>query len=216
MNVLNSFKLGREWEDFQFVRNDIERGVEFSGTNLWILIFAILIASLGLHTNSPAVIIGAMLISPLMGPIMGLGFGMATNEFKLLRRSVLNLLFASSVSLAMSTLFFMLIPLHAVTSELLHRTSPNIDDVLIAFFGGLAGMLATSSKMKGNVIPGVAIATALMPPLCTAGYGLATLNSKYFFGALYLFLINAISIASATFIITRFLKFRKKALGTSS
>jgi len=209
MKILGKFKLATEREDLQFIRKEIESGIEFKGTNLWILIFAILIASLGLHTNSPAVIVGAMLISPLMGPIMGLGFGVAINDFKLLKRSLINCLFASSVSLMMSTLFFLLTPLHESTSELLHRTSPNIYDVLIALFGGLSGMLATSSKLKGNVVPGVAIATALMPPLCTAGYGLASGNMRYFFGALLLFLINTIFIAAATFVITRLLKFQR-------
>jgi len=210
MKLLSSFRLVRERESLPFVREEIAKGIELSGTNLWILVFAILIASLGLHTNSPAVIVGAMLISPLMGPIMGLGFGMAINDFKLLTRSVLNFLFASSVSLTISTLFFLVTPLHEATSELLHRTSPNIYDVLIAFFGGMAGMLATSTKLKGNVIPGVAIATALMPPLCTAGFGLANWNAKYFFGALYLFLINSIFIAAATFIIGRILRFGRR------
>jgi len=210
MKLLAHFKLSHEREDFQLVRGEIEKAIHFSGTNLYILILAILIASLGLHTNSPAVIVGAMLISPLMGPIMGLGFGVAINDFKLLKRSLINCLFASSVSLMMSTLFFLLTPLHESTSELLHRTSPNIYDVLIAFFGGMAGMLATSTKLKGNVIPGVAIATALMPPLCTAGFGLANWNAKYFFGALYLFLINSIFIAAATFIIGRILRFGRR------
>ena len=210
MSLLDKFRLVHEREAFPYIREEIEKGVEFNGTNLWILIFAILIASLGLYSNSTAVVIGAMLISPLMGPIIGMGFGMAISDITILKRSTLNLLFASAVSLSMSTLFFLLAPTHEVTSELLHRTSPNIDDVMIAFFGGLAGMLAMSSKLKGNVIPGAAIATALMPPLCTAGYGLATWNGTYFFGALYLFLINTVFIAAATFVTTRFLRFGRR------
>jgi uncharacterized hydrophobic protein (TIGR00271 family) len=210
MNLLDHFRLVHEREAFPRIREEIEKGIEFRGTNLWILIFAILIASLGLYSNSTAVIIGAMLISPLMGPIMGLGFGMAINDVKILKRSVLNLLFATTVSLSISTLFFLLIPLHTTNSELLHRTSPSLDDALIALFGGMAGMLATSSKLKGNVIPGAAIATALMPPLCTAGFGLATWSSKYFFGALYLYLINAIFIAAATFLVARLVRFGRK------
>jgi uncharacterized hydrophobic protein (TIGR00271 family) len=209
MRILDNFKLANEREDFQLVKDDIEKEIQFSRTNLWILIFAILIASLGLLTNSTTVIIGAMLISPLMGPIMGLGFGIAINDLQLLKRSILNFLFASSVSLTISTSFFLLTPIHEATSEILHRTSPNIYDALIALFGGLAGMVATSSKLKGNVIPGVAIATALMPPLCTAGYGLANLNPKYFFGALYLFFINTVFIALATLVTARLLKFRQ-------
>jgi uncharacterized hydrophobic protein (TIGR00271 family) len=153
-----------------------------------------------------------MLVSPLMGPIMGLGLGMAINDLALLRKSLFNYLFAAGVGLATSTLYFLLSPINEAHSEILARTSPNIYDVLIALFGGLAGILATSSSQKGNVIPGVAIATALMPPLCTAGYGLATLQFPFFFGAFYLFLINTVFIALATLITTRFLKFPFKHL----
>lgn len=212
MNFLDNFKLADEKEDFQTVSDNIQNGIDFKGTNLWILIFAIFIASLGLNVNSTAVIIGAMLVSPLMGPIIGLGFGMAINDLSLLKKSFLSYLFAAAVGLATSTLFFYLSPISEAHSEILSRTSPNIYDVLIALFGGLAGILAISSKLKGNVIPGVAIATALMPPLCTAGYGLASFQFTFFFGALYLFLINTVFIALAALIITRFLKFPFKQL----
>lgn len=212
MKFLDHFRLAHEKEDFQKVCDNIENGIAFKGTNLWILIFAIFIASLGLNVNSTAVIIGAMLVSPLMGPIMGLGFGMATNDLVLLRKSVYSYLFAAGVGLATSTLFFLLSPINDAHSEILARTSPNIYDVLIAFFGGLAGILAISSRLKGNVIPGVAIATALMPPLCTAGYGLATLKPEFFFGAFYLFLINTVFIAIATLVTTRLLKYPFKHL----
>ncbi len=212
MNLLDHFRLHSEKEDYQLVIDNIDKVVVFKGTNLWILVFAILIASLGLNVNSTAVIIGAMLVSPLMGPIMGLGLGMAINDLALLRKSLSNYLIAAVVGLATSTLYFSVSPINEAHSEILARTSPNIYDVLIAFFGGLAGILATSSKQKGNVIPGVAIATALMPPLCTAGYGLATLQFSYFFGAFYLFLINSVFIALATLIATRFLKFPYKEL----
>ena len=212
MNFLDNFKLGAEQEDFQKVSTNIHNGIAFKGTNLWILIFAIFIASLGLNVNSTAVIIGAMLVSPLMGPIMGLGYGMAINDLELLKKSLFSYLFATGVGLATSTVFFLLSPINDAHSEILARTSPNIYDVLIALFGGLAGILATSSKLKGNVIPGVAIATALMPPLCTAGYGLATFQFQFFFGALYLFLINSVFIALATLITARFLKFPFKHL----
>jgi uncharacterized hydrophobic protein (TIGR00271 family) len=148
-----------------------------------------------------------MLISPLMGPIMGMGLGLGINDLALLRRSISNFSFAIGVGLATSTLYFLITPMSDAHSELLARTAPNIYDVLIAFFGGLAGVLAVSSKMKGNVIPGVAIATALMPPLCTAGYGIATLQWNFFFGAFYLFTINTVFIALATFLTIRFLKF---------
>jgi uncharacterized hydrophobic protein (TIGR00271 family) len=156
------------------------------------------------------VIIGAMLISPLMGPIMGIGMGVAINDALLLKRALFNYLFAAGVGLAASTIYFSISPLYEAHSEILSRTSPTFYDVFIALLGGLAGILATSSKQKGNVIPGVAIATALMPPLCTAGYGLASLNFEFFFGAAYLFIINTVFIALATLIAARYLKFPYK------
>ncbi len=206
-NIFEHFKLKDEQEDTSTVIETISSGIIFRGTNLWVLIFAIFIASLGLNVNSTAVIIGAMLISPLMGPIMGMGLGLGINDLALLRRSISNFSFAIGAGLATSTLYFLLTPISDAHSELLARTAPNIYDVLIAFFGGLAGVIAVSSKMKGNVIPGVAIATALMPPLCTAGYGIATLQWNFFFGAFYLFTINTVFIALATFLTIRFLKF---------
>lgn len=212
MKLLDQFKLGTEKEDVQTVHEQILHGIEFRGTNLWILIFAVFIASLGLNVNSTAVVIGAMLVSPLMGPIMGLGYGMAINDLPLLRRSFLSLGMAALVSLMTSTVFFIISPINEAHSEILARTSPTIYDVLIAFFGGLAGVLAMASKTKGNVIPGVAIATALMPPLCTAGYGLATLQPLFFFGAFYLFLINTVFIALATLLTIRYLKFPFRSL----
>ncbi|MEO7310403.1 MAG: TIGR00341 family protein [Chitinophagaceae bacterium] len=207
---LDKFRLRKDKEDLKNVIESIDSGIVFRGTNLWVLIFAIFVASLGLNVNSTAVIIGAMLISPLMGPIMGLGLGMGINDVSLLRRALNNYLIATGVALTTSTVFFLLSPLGDAHSELLARTSPNIYDVLIALFGGLAGIVATSSKQKGNVIPGVAIATALMPPLCTAGYGLATLQFNFFFGAFYLFIINTVFIALATFLIVRLLRFPSK------
>ena len=212
MNFLNNFKLAEEKEDFHTISDNINKGIDFKGTNLWVLIFAIFIASLGLNVNSTAVIIGAMLISPLMGPIIGLGFGMAINDLALLKKSFFAYFFTAVVGLATSTVYFLLSTINEAHSEILARISPNIYDVLIALFGGLAGIFALSSKLKGNVIPGVAIATALMPPLCTAGYGLATLQFSYFFGAFYLFLINTVFIALATLLTSRFLKFPYKHL----
>lgn len=212
MEFLKRFSLKHEKEDLTTVIETIEQGVVFKGTNLWILIFAIFIASLGLNVNSTAVIIGAMLVSPLMGPIMGIGLAMGINDLALLKKSAKNFLFAVGVSLFTSTFYFYLSPLNEAHSEILARTTPNIYDVLIAFFGGLSGILATSSKLKGNVIPGVAIATALMPPLCTAGYGLASGNWQFFSGALYLFLINTVFIALSTFVTVRFLSFPNKEI----
>lgn len=188
--------------------NNIKKGVEFKGINLWTLIFAIFIASIGLNVNSTAVIIGAMLISPLMGPIMGIGLGAGIYDFELIKSALKNLIIATLIGLFASTLYFILSPLHHAQSELLARTSPTIWDVLIAFFGGLAGIVASSRNKFNNVIPGVAIATALMPPLCSAGFGLATGQWNYFFGAFYLYLINSVFISISTFLIVRYLKFK--------
>lgn len=188
----------------------IRKGVTFKGANLWILIFATFMASLGLNVNSTAVIIGAMLISPLMGPIMGIGLAVGINDFELMKRSAKSYLIATVFSVVTSTVFFLISPLSEAQSELLARTSPNIYDVLIALFGGLAGVVALSTKEKGNVIPGVAIATALMPPLCTAGYGIATGNLAFFLGAFYLYFINTVFIALATFLGVRVMHFRVK------
>lgn len=176
----------------------VREGVSFSGVNMLMLIIAIFIASLGLNTNSTAVIIGAMLISPLMGPIIGLGLAVGIHDFELIKRSFRNLLMATMFSVLTSCIYFMVSPVSEAHSELLARTSPTIYDVFIGFFGGAAGILAIGSRVKGNVVPGVAIATALMPPLCTVGYGLATLQPNYIFGALYLFFINSVFIAVAT------------------
>jgi uncharacterized hydrophobic protein (TIGR00271 family) len=205
--LINYFNLDTELDDFEKVHESIVKEIVFKGTNLWILIFAIVVASVGLNMNSTAVIIGAMLISPLMGPINGMGYSIATYNFPLFRQSVKNFSFAVVTSLAASTTYFALSPISTAHSELLARTSPTIYDVLIALFGGLAGIIAINSKQKGNVIPGVAIATALMPPLCTAGYGLATAQFAYFFGALYLFTINTVFIALSSIAISQILKF---------
>lgn len=205
--ILHFFNLESELENQDSVYEEINKGIIFKGTNLWILIFAIIIASVGLNMNSTAVIIGAMLISPLMGPINGMGYSLATYDFYLFRKSLKNFLFAIIAGLVASTTYFALSPISTAHSELLARTSPTIYDVLIALFGGLAGIVAISSRQKGNVIPGVAIATALMPPLCTAGYGLATGQFNFFFGAFYLFTINTIFIAIATVWISQLLQF---------
>ncbi|MEO6734241.1 MAG: DUF389 domain-containing protein [Ferruginibacter sp.] len=211
-NFFDKFKLNAEKEELQTVITNIDNGVVFRGTNLWVLIFAIFVASLGLNVNSNAVIIGAMLISPLMGPIMGIGLGMGINDLTLLRKALSNYISATLVALTTSTIFFLISPLSDAHSEILARTSPTIYDVLIALFGGFAGIVATASKLKGNVIPGVAIATALMPPLCTAGYGLATLQFSFFIGAFYLFIINTVFIALATFVFVRVQHFPFKHL----
>ena len=204
------FDVRQEKEDEQETIDSIKKGVEFKGTNLWVLIFATFIASLGLNTNSTAVIIGAMLISPLMGPIMGFGLGLGISDFELIKRSFRNFAIATVFSVITSSIYFLISPISEAQSELLARTQPTLYDVLIAFFGGLAGIVASSTESKGNVIPGVAIATALMPPLCTAGFGLATGNLYYFFGAFYLFFINSVFISLATYLVVRVLKYPKK------
>lgn len=201
------FSIRTQLEEFDTVHSEISKSVSFKGTNLFVLIFAIVVASVGLNMNSTAVIIGAMLISPLMGPINGIGYSLATYDLPLLRRSITNLSLAVAVSLISSAVYFFISPVNEAHSELLARTSPSIYDVIIALFGGLAGIFAMSSKLKGNVIPGVAIATALMPPICTAGYGLATLQFNFFFGALYLFTINTVFIAFAALLVCQYLKF---------
>ena len=213
-NILSALK-----EHFvvkQFMENEdeivlqIKQGVTFTGPNLWVLVFAIFIASLGLNVNSTAVIIGAMLISPLMGPIIGMGLAVGINDLELLKRAARNFGVATVISVITATFYFLITPLGEAQSELLARTSPTIYDVLIATFGGAAGILAICTKGKGNVLPGVAIATALMPPLCTAGYGLATGNILFFLGAFYLFFINTVFISLATYVGVRLMNFRKK------
>lgn len=212
MNLHSIFKklnIRSDQEDYGIIHETVEKSIYFKSTNLWVLFFAILIACVGLNVNSTAVVIGAMLISPLMGPIIGVGYGLAIYDFRLVKNSFVNFGFAVAAGLSASTIYFSLSPLSEAHSELLSRTQPNIYDVIIALAGGFAGIIAFSSKQKGNVIPGVAIATALMPPLCTAGYGLSTGSWNYFFGAVYLFTINSVFIATATLITVRTLKYPK-------
>ncbi len=204
--LLQHIDLESDLDSYESIHDTIEKELVFKGTNLWILVFAILVASVGLNMNSTAVIIGAMLISPLMGPINGIGYSIATYDFPLFRQAIKNLSFAVVAGLLASTAYFTISPISTAHSELLARTSPTIYDVLIAFFGGMAGIVAITSTKKGNVIPGVAIATALMPPLCTAGYGLATAQLSFFFGAMYLFTINATFMALSALLISQVLK----------
>ncbi len=210
-SVRDRFDLGEDNATQEEVESSINKGVEFRGTNLWVLICATFIASLGLNVNSTAVIIGAMLISPLMGPIMGIGLSVGINDFQLLKKSLRNFLWMFVVSIITSTVFFLISPYNSAQSELLARTSPTTYDVLIAFFGGLAGMLAQTRRDRtGTVISGVAIATALMPPLCTVGFGIASGEIIYILGALYLFIINTVFIAVASYLMVIFLKYEKK------
>ena len=208
MNRITSlFNLHDGEDNREKVFESVKKNISYKGANLWILACAIIIASVGLNVNSTAVVIGAMLISPLMGPIVGAGFALGVYDFHLLRKSLMNLLNSTAVSLTVSTLYFVLTPFKDAQSELLARTSPNIYDILIAFFGGIVGVIAVTRTEKGNPIPGVAIATALMPPLCTAGYGLATLQWSYFLGAFYLYCINCVFIGISTFLIIKYLNY---------
>ncbi len=207
--LADRFSLYKDQEREDKIVEEIRKGVEFKGTNVWVLVFAIMVASVGLNVNSAAAIIGAMLISPLMGPIMGIGLGAGISDMNLIKKSATSIAVMVAISVLTSWFYFYLSPLNTAQSELLARTTPTIWDVFIGFFGGLAGIVATASKEKGNVIAGVAIATALMPPLCTAGYGLAIGNMNYFFGAFYLFSINAVFICFSTLLIVRFLQFRE-------
>ena len=196
--------------DTDAAEKSIRGNIEFRGPNAWILAVAIIIASVGLNVNSIPVIIGAMLISPLMGPIFGLGLGLGINDINLMKQAGKNLLIMVSISVVVSLLYFMITPLSLSNpTELLARTRPTIFDVMIALFGGFAGIFEQCRKEKGTVFAGVAIATALMPPLCTAGYGLATGNLSSFLGALYLFCINCLFITMSTYFIVKYFRFKK-------
>ena len=208
-NLINHFSLLSDKAEDDEIERRIRYGVDLSGATPWVLIFAILIASVGLNVNSTAVIIGAMLISPLMGPIMGAGLGVAVYDFDLVKRALSNLFIATVISLIVSASYFSLSPLQDARSELLSRISPTIWDVLIALFGGLAGLIGVTRKEKSNVIPGVAIATALMPPVCTAGFGIATGQWSFVGGALYLYTINCVFIGLATVIGIRLLRLKR-------
>ncbi len=210
MDLRDYFYLKQDRISEKEVIENITQGVSFKGANVWILITAIFIASLGLNVNSTAVIIGAMLVSPLMGPITGMGLAVGIYDLDLFKRAFKNFLVATIVSVITATLYFLISPYRAAQSELLARTEPTLYDVLIAFMGGAAGIIALCVKDKGNVIPGVAIATALMPPLCTAGFGLATGNLAYFAGAFFLYFINSVFISLATFIGVRVMNFHQK------
>ncbi len=201
-------RLSRDKNDIATTIQSVRQGASMTGANLWVLVLAIFTASLGLNVNSTAVIIGAMLISPLMGPIVAIGMGVAIHDFHLVFRALKNFALAVSLSLLTSCIYFFISPLKVPGSELLARTSPTIYDVMIAIVGGLAGIIAGSSKLRqSNVIPGVAIATALMPPLCTAGFGIANLNFSYVAGAFYLFFINTVFISLSTYVIVRMLRY---------
>ncbi|MDE6796050.1 MAG: TIGR00341 family protein [Muribaculaceae bacterium] len=207
--LLSYFNVAEDLEPQLKAEQTIRSGVSFKGSQLLVLIFAIFIASLGLNTNSVPVIIGAMLISPLMGPIIGMGLGIGIEDYDLLKRGLKNIIMAIIGSLAASAIYFVISPQYEGSSQLLARTSPSIYDVFVALFGGGAGIVSICCRNKGQVMPGVAIATSLMPPLCTAGYGIATWQSHFFFGALYLFFTNMVFILFASLLGVKLMKYKK-------
>lgn len=206
----DAFSLESDTANYEEIRTRLVEGGQVTGTNMCVLMLAIFIASIGLNMNSTAVIIGAMLISPLMGSIQAAAYGTATADLRLFRKSVIGLMFQVMVCLITSTLYFLISPISTTTSELLARTQPTIWDVLIALFGGIAGIIGITRKEKSNVIPGVAIATALMPPLCTCGYGIATGQWRFLLGAGYLFLVNSYFIFFSSAAILLMLKVPRK------
>jgi uncharacterized hydrophobic protein (TIGR00271 family) len=209
-DLFRLFSLRRDQQDADLIDASVREGAQVQGTNLWVLFFAILIASVGLNVNSTAVIIGAMLISPLMGPIVGVGYGAAVNDFALIRSAAKVLAIFTGLSLVTSALYFAVSPLDVPQAELLARTSPTLWDVLIAAFGGAAGAVAQTRRSFNNIVPGVAIATALMPPLCTTGFGLAHGRWDMVAGAFYLFTINGVFIAAATLAMSKLMRLPKR------
>lgn len=209
----NLFDLRHDQHDNLVIDSAIRAGERIGGTNLWVLIFAILIASVGLNVNSTAVVIGAMLISPLMGPLLAIGYGAGISDYRLIRNAARSLLIFVVISLLTSSLYFLVSPLSQAQTELVARTTPTLWDVLIAFFGGCAGIVAQTRRGVSTIVPGAAIATALMPPLCTAGYGMASGNWQFVGGALYLFLINAFFITLATYLFVTLLRFPQHESG---
>lgn len=212
----DAFSLKNDTAEQEEIRTRLVEGGQVSGSNMGILMLAILIASIGLNMNSTAVIIGAMLISPLMGSIQAAAYGIASADLKLFRKSSIGLFFQICISLLTSTLYFKISPISMATSELLARTQPTIWDVIIALCGGLAGIIGMTRTEKSNVLPGVAIATALMPPLCTCGYGIATKQWEYLWGAGYLFCVNAYFILFASTLILEILNVPKKQVALSN
>ena len=196
--------------DKEYAISNLKENIYIKGANLWYLVSSAILASIGLDTNSPAVIIGAMLISPLMSPILGIGLSVGIYDKELLIASFKEFVFAIMLSLFISTLYFILSPLGSATTELVARTTPTLLDIGIALFGGMAGIVAGTRKGMATSIPGVAIATALMPPICTAGYGIASGDPYFFGGAFYLFFINAVFISLSAVLIIRYLKFPVK------
>ena len=194
--------------DYAATLEAVRQDIPFRGATAWVLICSIFIACIGLNTDSTAVVIGAMLIAPLMGPVLGTGVGLAINDLDMIKSATQNFVVMVLLSAVTATIFFLFFPLQQESSELLARTQPDIRDVFIAFFGGAALAIARTKKGTiASVIFGVAIATALMPPLCTIGYGIAVGNIGYALGALYLFFINATFIAFASFVVVKLLRF---------
>jgi uncharacterized hydrophobic protein (TIGR00271 family) len=206
-HVLN-IKIDQEPE--KETHEEVISGVIFKGTNLWIMATAMLISCIGLNINSKAAVIGAMIISPLMGPIFGIGFGLGTTDTELIKLSMKNLVRIITICICCSTLYYLLNPYHVATEELLSFSSPTLFDILLAFFGGIAGFIALSRREGSRVLVGVAVATACIPPLCTTGYGIATLQWRYIIGGFYTYSLNCVFICLATYFMTRYLKFNRK------
>jgi hypothetical protein len=187
-------------EKYKILKRNIIEDYDFTKETMFILTCAMIIASIGLNTNSVAVIIGAMLISPLMSPIQSLGLGLSNGNLKRVYESLFRLGIFILISVVSSTFYFLVSPINDATPQILARTYPTLWDVLIAIFGGIAGVIGKTKEDGGNVVPGVAIATALMPPLCVVGFGIAHGNPKIFLGAGYLFIINVFFIMTATLV----------------
>ena len=214
LRIIRLFDLGST-TDYKGTDDYIRNNIQLKQGNAWALICSIFIASIGLNVNSTAVVIGAMLISPLMGPIIGAGYALGIEDLELFKKAIYSFLISVAISLATSTIYFLLSPFSQAKSELLARTQPTIYDLMIAAFGGIVGIVALSRSEKGNAIPGVAIATALMPPLCTVGFGLSKFDYHFFLGAGYLFTMNVFFIALSTFLIVRFLNFKWHIYGNN-
>lgn len=204
--LINLLDIRSGMMEYDELERMMEENTVIHGANMWILIMAILIASIGLNVDSTAVIIGAMLVSPLMSGILTMGYSLATSNLTMLKKAFIRFCIQVLISLITSTIYFFISPLDIPTDEMIARTSPNLWDVLVALFGGIAGGIGNTRKEKSNVIPGVAIATALMPPLCTVGYGLATMKLRFIFGAFYLFVINTLFIMLSTSLVTKLLR----------
>lgn len=207
IGIKKIFSLSEDTATHEEIRDRLLSGGKVTGTNMVIIMCAIAIASVGLNMNAVAVIIGAMLISPLMGTILAMAYGSVSGDLALTERYLVGFLFQVLISVTTATIYFFLSPVKTATPELIARTNPTVYDVIVALFGGIAGIIGQTRKDKANnIIPGVAIATAIMPPLCTCGYSIANRNWQMLGGAAYLFILNAYFIFLSASIILGVLK----------